>query len=47
MVATFSETSAVTSEKYVVKQGMNKSKSFKNFELIWMALLRFCFTLIA
>ena len=47
MVATFSETSAVTSEKYVVKQGMNKSKSFKNFELIWMALLGFCFTLIA
>ena len=30
MVATFSETSAVTSIKYVVKQGMNNSKSFKS-----------------
>ena len=35
MVATFSDTSAVISKKYVVKQGMNNSKSFKNYELIW------------
>ena len=35
MVAIFSETSAFTSKKYVVKQGMNISKSFKNYELIW------------
>ena len=33
MVATFSETSAVTSKKDVVKQGMKNSKSFKNYEL--------------
>ena len=30
MVATFSEMSAVNSIKYVVKQGMNNSKSFKS-----------------
>ena len=35
MVANFSQTGAVTSEKVVVKQGMNNSKSFKNYELIW------------
>ena len=35
MVATFSETSAVASKKYVVKQGMNNLKSFKNYKLIW------------
>ena len=35
MVANFSETSAFTSKKDVVKQGMNNSKSFKNYELIW------------
>ena len=35
MVATFNEMSAVTPENYVVKQGMNNSKSFKNYELIW------------
>ena len=35
VAATFSEMSAVTSEKYVVKQGMNNSKSFKNYELVW------------
>ena len=29
MVATFTEASAVTSKKYVVKQGMGNSKSFK------------------
>ena len=33
MVAAFSETSTVTSKKDVVKQGMNNSKSFKNYEL--------------
>ena len=33
MVANFSETSAVTSKKDVVKQGMNNSESFKNYEL--------------
>ena len=43
MVDTFSETSAGTSKKYVVKQGTNNLNSFKNYEL----LLRFCFTLIA
>ena len=35
MVAAFSETSTVTSEKDVVKQGMKNSKSFKNYELYW------------
>ena len=35
IVANFSKTSAVTFKKYVVKQGMNNSKSFKNYELIW------------
>ena len=35
MVATFSETSAGTSKKYVVKQGTNNLNSFKNYELIW------------
>ena len=34
MVATFNEMSAVTPQNYVVKQGMNNSKSFKNYELI-------------
>ena len=33
MVATFSEMSAVTSKKDVVKQGMNDSKYLKNYEL--------------
>ena len=33
IVAAFSETSAVTSKKDIVKQGMNNSKSFKNYEL--------------
>ena len=33
MVATFSETSAVASKKDVVKQGINNSKSFKNYEM--------------
>ena len=34
MVATFSEVSAVTSKKDVVKKGMNNiSKSFKNYKL--------------
>ena len=35
MVAAFSETSTVTSKKEVVKQGMNNSESFKNYELYW------------
>ena len=35
MVATFGETSADISKKDVVKQGMNNSKSFKNYELNW------------
>ena len=35
MVATFSEMSAATSKKDLVKQGMNNSKSFKNYELNW------------
>ena len=33
MVATFSETSAITSKKYAVRQGMDSSKSFKSYEL--------------
>ena len=33
MVATSSKTSAVTSKKDLVKQGMSNSKSFKNYEL--------------
>ena len=35
MVASFSETSAASSKKYVVKQGMKNLKSFKNYEWIW------------
>ena len=35
MVATFNETSAVTFRKYIVKQGINNSKCFKKFELLW------------
>ena len=31
MVANFSETGAVTSEKVVVKQGMKNSESFKSY----------------
>ena len=36
LVATFSETNTVSSKKYVVKKGMKNSKSFKNFEFIWL-----------
>ena len=32
---TFCETSAASSKQYVVKQGMENSTSFKNYELIW------------
>ena len=32
MVATFSETSAITSKIYVVKQGMDSSKFFRSYE---------------
>ena len=35
MMATFNETSAVTSKKDLVKQGINNSKSYKNYELNW------------
>ena len=37
MVTTFSETSVVTSKKYVVKQGMDSSKSFKSYELFGLS----------
>ena len=36
MLATFRETSVVTSKKDVFKQGMNNSKCFKNYELYWL-----------
>ena len=37
MVATFSEVSAITSKKYVVKQGKDSSKSFKSYELFGLS----------
>ena len=38
MVATFSETSAITSKKDVVKQNMNNSKSFQSYDLAMIKL---------
>ena len=40
----FQWTSAVFSEKDVVKQGMNNSKSFKNVELNWLHSSIFVYT---
>ena len=37
MVATFSETSAITFKKYVVKQGMDSSKSLKSYEFFGLS----------
>ena len=39
MVANVSETSTAISKKDVVKQGMNYSKSYKNYELYWLHLI--------
>ena len=40
----FQWTSAVSSEKDVVKQGMNNSKAFKNVELNWLHSSIFVYT---